>query len=132
MSTHILSEIEAVCNRVVVLIDGELAADAPLDELLSAQEVNITFAEAIPEQASTQLCTIEGVSPEDIETISADNTLKVRCTHAAQIAREAMKQARTHHWDVQSLAPTTPSLENVFRSLMYAHAERKASGENAA
>ena len=43
-----------------------------------------------------------------------------------------MKLAQAHQWDIESLAPTTPSLENVFRSLMYAHAERKASGENAA
>ena len=132
ISTHILSEIEAVCNRVVVLIDGELAADSSLDELLSAQEVEVTFAESIPKTAVTQLAEIDGISSTAIEVLAADRTLRVRCANAKKIAREAMKCARAHDWDIEALAPMTPSLEHVFRSLMYAHAERKALGETAA
>src|SRR5690606_32073353 len=36
LSTHILSEVEATCDRVLIIMAGELRADAGLDELRSA------------------------------------------------------------------------------------------------
>ena len=109
-----------------------LAADATLDELLSAQRVDITFANTIPDKVIAKLATIDGISSDDITTNSETNTIEIQCTHATQIARAAMQQAREDEWDIQALAPITPSLESVFRSLMYAHADRKASEEGAA
>jgi len=35
-STHILQEVEALCDRVIIIHKGKLAADAPLGELLTA------------------------------------------------------------------------------------------------
>ena len=55
VSTHILSEIEAVCDRVVILIDGEVAADESLATLLSAQQVELKFTDSIPTDVKTKL-----------------------------------------------------------------------------
>ena len=38
MSTHILSDVEALCDKVAILRNGKLAATGDLDELLTAQE----------------------------------------------------------------------------------------------
>lgn len=131
VSTHILSEIEAVCNRVVVLIDGELAADATLTELLSAQEVDITFTDTLPSDVVSSLCEIDAITSDSIALDKENMRVKIHCTQASKVAREAMRIVRKKGWDLQALAPMTPSLENVFRSLMYAHAERKADGGTA-
>ena len=37
-STHILSEVEALCQRVLILINGEIRADARLSELRSSND----------------------------------------------------------------------------------------------
>ena len=132
VSTHILSEIEAVCNRVVVLIDGELAADATLTELLSAQEVDITFTDSLPSDVVSSLCGIDDITSDSIALDKENMKVKIHCTQASEVARQAMQIVREKGWDLQALAPRTPSLENVFRSLMYAHAERKADGGTAA
>ena len=43
LSTHILQEIEAVCDRVLVMIEGSLVADSPLSELLSSDVVCVSL-----------------------------------------------------------------------------------------
>jgi ABC-2 type transport system ATP-binding protein len=37
LSTHIMQEVEAMCDRVVLIRKGEIVADAPLAELASAE-----------------------------------------------------------------------------------------------
>jgi ABC-2 type transport system ATP-binding protein len=50
LSSHILSEVEAVCDRVGILRDGRLVDQGTLQELrhLGAQTVEVTFADAVP------------------------------------------------------------------------------------
>ena len=38
-STHILSEVEALCDRAIILLNGEVRSDAKLDELASSSDV---------------------------------------------------------------------------------------------
>ena len=51
LSSHILSEVEALCDRVGILRRGKLVDEGTLDELrhLSAQTVEVTFAGPAPE-----------------------------------------------------------------------------------
>jgi ABC-2 type transport system ATP-binding protein len=35
-STHILQEVEALCDRVIIINKGKIVADAPLQELLDS------------------------------------------------------------------------------------------------
>ncbi|HEX8198402.1 MAG TPA: ABC transporter ATP-binding protein, partial [Pyrinomonadaceae bacterium] len=58
MSTHILSDIEALCDRVAILRKGKLAATGKLDELL-AQSGEIQSFEI----------TLNGISPEALAPI---------------------------------------------------------------
>jgi ABC-2 type transport system ATP-binding protein len=51
LSSHILSEVEAVCDRVGILRDGRLVDEGTLAELrhLSVQTVEVTFDGPVPE-----------------------------------------------------------------------------------
>ena len=51
LSSHILSEVEAICDRVGILREGRLVDEGTLDQLrhLSAQTVEVTFAGPAPE-----------------------------------------------------------------------------------
>jgi ABC-2 type transport system ATP-binding protein len=51
LSSHILSEVEAVCDRVGILRAGRLVDEGTLEQLrhLSAQTVEVTFAGAVPD-----------------------------------------------------------------------------------
>lgn len=127
ISTHILSEIEAVCNQVVILIDGELAAHASLESLLSAQQVKLTFESGAPSEAASQVRSLEGVEVGHVSTLDEGKTLLFTCQDANGLSRKLMALIRENDWLVTGLGPVSPSLETIFRNLMREYAEQKAT-----
>jgi ABC-2 type transport system ATP-binding protein len=53
LSTHILSEVEAICDRVVILLNGQVRADASPSELASTGHVALVLAEPLAEVVPT-------------------------------------------------------------------------------
>jgi len=51
-STHIMQEVEAVCDRVIIIKKGELLIDASIEELKKGNEqsIEVTFDYKIEEQ----------------------------------------------------------------------------------
>jgi len=43
-SSHVLTEVEAICDRVAILRQGQLVPEQRLDELRSVQRIRVTFA----------------------------------------------------------------------------------------
>lgn len=64
-SSHVLSEVSATCDRVVVISAGKIVADAKTDELASAfsksRKLSVTV-EGSPSSVSTELNKIDGVT----------------------------------------------------------------------
>jgi ABC-2 type transport system ATP-binding protein len=58
-STHIMQEVQAICNRVIVINQGELVADAPVADLLNSQpqvQIIVEFDKPIDEQKLATAC----------------------------------------------------------------------------
>ncbi|MEZ4810563.1 MAG: gliding motility-associated ABC transporter ATP-binding subunit GldA [Allomuricauda sp.] len=57
LSTHIMKEVEAVCDRVIIINKGELVADKKLDELREAEEqiIEVEFDYRVEEVLLKQL-----------------------------------------------------------------------------
>ena len=127
ISTHILSEIEAVCNQVVILIDGELAAHDSIDSMLSAQQVKLTFTASAPSEIEAKVREIEGVAVEHISKLDNGKTLLFTCRDANELSRKLMTLIQKNEWHVTGLAPISPSLETIFRNLMSAYAAQKST-----
>ncbi len=60
LSTHILSEVEAVCDRAIILINGEIRADAHLSDLEASTDAILVLAEEAP-NARAALGALDGV-----------------------------------------------------------------------
>ena len=69
LSTHILQEVQAVCERVLILRNGAVALDARLEDLGRARRLLVTL-DSPPEQAISLLGGIAGV--EDVEYLNAE------------------------------------------------------------
>lgn len=57
-STHIMQEVEAVCDRVIIINKGQMVADAPADELSKAQQADcivVEFAEEMNQKSFSSL-----------------------------------------------------------------------------
>ena len=52
LSTHIMQEVEAVCDRVIIINKGELVVDKPISELKTSKEqiIKVTFDYKLEEQ----------------------------------------------------------------------------------
>ncbi len=52
ISTHIMQEVEAICNRVIIIKKGELVVDKPISELKTSKEqiIKVTFDYKLEEQ----------------------------------------------------------------------------------
>ena len=102
LSSHILSEVEAVCDRVGILREGRLVDQGTLQELrhLGAQTVEVTFAGAVPE---LQL-------PPGVQAVSA-GPRALRFEVAGSVG--PLIAALALH-PVETLTSREPSLEEIF------------------
>jgi polyether ionophore transport system ATP-binding protein len=102
LSSHILSEVEALCDRVGILREGRLVEEGTLNELrhLSAQTVEITFAGPAP-----HLPELPGVHL----TGAGGNAVRAEVTGSVGPLIAAL---RDH--PVESLISREPSLEEIF------------------
>ncbi|MCR9227017.1 MAG: gliding motility-associated ABC transporter ATP-binding subunit GldA [Flavobacteriaceae bacterium] len=63
LSTHIMKEVEAVCDRVIIINKGELVADKRLEELREAEEqiIEVEFDYRVEEQLLQQISNVSNV-----------------------------------------------------------------------
>ena len=102
LSSHILSEVEALCDRVGILRDARLVDEGTLDELrhLSAQTVEVTFAGPPP--------SIDGM-PGVTAVPAGQNAVRYEVTgEVGPLIRELAGHP------VVSLTSREPSLEEIF------------------
>ena len=117
LSTHILSEVEAACERVLVIMRGELRADAKLADLRNANAAVVAI-DAAAEGVEAKLKEIAGVTR--VEPIGERDSLqRWRVTSSAEddVCPALFEALRATTWKVSELRPEPKSLERVFRDL---------------
>lgn len=112
LSTHIMQEVEAMCNRVVIINKGKIVANDSIDKLqqhLSSDiVVTIEFKNEIKESL---IRGIEGVT-------SVKQKGKRYQIRSKQDVREQLSQlAAAQNWVLLSMQVEEESLENVFQQL---------------
>jgi ABC-2 type transport system ATP-binding protein len=120
LSTHILQEVEAVCDRVMVLIQGRLVADAPLKELLAGQAVvlSVEAGSAGVEETLSSLPGVEGVTNEGPDGyLPGFTTWRVMGAPEALSSADIAQAVHRAGWKLGALAPEKRTLEGVFREL---------------
>jgi ABC-2 type transport system ATP-binding protein len=102
LSSHILSEVEAVCDRVGILRQGRLVEQGTMAELrhLSAQTIDVTFEGPAPE-----LPVLTGVHVTSVGT----NGLRLEVSGPVQPVIHALSQH-----PIAQLTSREPSLEEIF------------------
>jgi len=115
LSTHILPEVEAVCDRVQILVHGRSVFDSPLSELAQAEASAYRLRFAHPPQHA-QLSAVEGVTVA--EAVSSG---RIRVRLEAETGVEALVRRSVElGWGLRELVPEGESLEGVFTRLVYA------------
>jgi ABC-2 type transport system ATP-binding protein len=113
-SSHILQEVEAICDRVIIINKGKIVADDQLGNLQkksTASIVRVQFKEALEAEWLRRLSGVISVNKVDahswaIETIDPE-----------VVRNELKKLERENNLDIVSLHSQNQSLEEVFRIL---------------
>lgn len=114
-SSHILQEVEAVCNRVVIINKGVLVADDTVTNLQAGNRnkhhVTVQFSAPVTNIAFEEITDITG-----IERLS-DSHYQFYTTNPENTRRQLMEAALRHQLNIVSMQSGTQSLESVFKEL---------------
>ncbi|MGL4650957.1 MAG: ATP-binding cassette domain-containing protein, partial [Caldilineaceae bacterium] len=130
-SSHILSEIEALCDRAIVIMNGRVRADAHLAELADATGAVLvlgnasTGGDSVAHEALAALTAMPGVrdvSRSDTGAMRAGEygdslTLLVTGEPGVDLCPAIFALAASRHWPVRELRPNRQTLEAVFNRL---------------
>ena len=113
-SSHILPEVEAVCDRVGIMRDGSLAAEdtiAGLRESAGSGAAVTMRVDAVPDDPSAVFADVAGVTSVSVD--GEDVTVRVDRSRAKVDAIEALDE----YARVEDVSTTDASLEDLFNSL---------------
>lgn len=125
ISTHILSEVEMLCGRVIIISGGKKVADSPTEELRehfgNSSEVQICVSGASTEEAEKIFRGINGVSK--IHSTLNDGKIEFRISveKNIEVRPELAKACVQNGLELFEMQQKKNSLEDVFRSLTSAH-----------
>ena len=118
-STHILSEVEALCDRAIILMNGEIKADARLSELAATSDAILVLAEAQADvdHALRNLRGVRGV--EHSKTPEGYPAYRVLGKSAGEVdlCPAIYDLARQEDWSLRELRRDVRTLETVFNEL---------------
>ncbi|MDX2249360.1 MAG: ATP-binding cassette domain-containing protein [Bacteroidia bacterium] len=120
LSTHILPEVEATCDRILIISNGKIVADGTPDTLSNQAQgkyiVTIRIKAETPEGIAAQLRKLPGVSIVELDPtrpdwfqITADTDLETR--------EAIFRLCVNNHWVLIEMTPVEERLEDIFREL---------------
>ncbi|MFH1983166.1 MAG: ATP-binding cassette domain-containing protein [Pseudomonadota bacterium] len=122
LSTHILSEAEATCDRIVIINKGRIIADGTADELKHSagrkSQITVTLADA-PESAAQTLGALDGVTAvTPVDTEDADTRrFKLDAESGSTVPAAIYRRIKETDWTLLELHRETHDLETIFREL---------------
>lgn len=135
LSTHIMQEVDALCDRVLILRSGRLVVDARLDELRHSNHLLLATTLA-PDTAARQLRPLDGI--ENLEVLShaaeSDDAYRYRLTlsdlNASKTISAALAKTIIESGaELYQLQPELRDLETLFRDVSNAPVENLAKEE---
>lgn len=114
-STHIMQEVQALCDRVVIINKGDLVANDSIDTLTNrVTGERIVTVEFMQKASKSSLSKIKGVTR--VEKLS-DNRWKIASDLKTDIRPAAFHFAVTENLTLIEMSQETVSIENIFQQL---------------
>lgn len=118
VSTHVLPEIKNICDRVIIINDGAIAADGNINELVAgAKSGTHVHTEIEGTGVGAKLKSLSGVSSVDTARSGKRVRAVIRVEDDAEIRPAISALARENDWTIWELYVKGSTLEDVFREL---------------
>jgi ABC-2 type transport system ATP-binding protein len=114
-SSHIMQEVEAICERVIIINKGNIVADDKLGNLQKGTSDNHTVLVQFKENVPVELLQ----SMKDVTKINQPSpyNFQLSTKNPESIRKQLMELSLQNNWNIVSLQSESNSLEEVFRNL---------------
>jgi ABC-2 type transport system ATP-binding protein len=116
LSTHILSEVEATCDRVIILLNGQVRADARLADLSTTTDVVLVLEGGAPD-VTADLTALPGALAIEVQRIPDGDAYRIRGATGTDLRPAIFELAREKAWPLRELRREIRTLETVFNEL---------------
>jgi ABC-2 type transport system ATP-binding protein len=129
LSTHILPEVQATCDRVLIISRGKLVADGSPDELTSQfhgdEQIQLCVSGTTPDLLRSALTGLSGIAWLEV---SGGKEVQARITaeRGTDLRERLFRCVVDQGWTLLELHRERTSLEQVFRQLTGAEVKRDA------
>jgi ABC-2 type transport system ATP-binding protein len=113
LSTHIMQEVEAICDRVIIISKGQIVADDKASALQQEIEHQTVYVEFDTVVSKAQLSKIPGV--QQVESLEGGWLLGTSATE--DLRKEVAMFAQKQGWLVLAMRIEQKTLEEVFKEL---------------
>jgi ABC-2 type transport system ATP-binding protein len=113
-SSHILQEVEAICDRVIIIHQGKIIADKNLAELRKDQKgkfIKVILKEAVNADQFHGLDQLRGISR------ASDYEWELEAADPELLKKQLLSLSLQNNWNIVSLQSENRSLEDIFRGL---------------
>lgn len=118
VSTHILPEVEATCDRAIIIMDGQIQADSRLDELTSSTSALVGVVGDDAGSAASVLEKVEGVKKVVAEGVAHGiHHFRLIGDKDLDLCPRVFDAAKADNLRLAELRPEVRTLESVFREL---------------
>ena len=121
LSTHILSEVEASCDRVVIIHKGKIVADGSTDELRESTEseylINLVLKETPADELRNELGNITGLGAIDVSANNGLTSVAITCKTERDLREEIYNRIKRQDWILLEMTRDVKSLERIFGEL---------------
>lgn len=123
LSSHILSEVQSICNRVVVINKGEIVADGSPEDLThlnTAEYKHIVRVCGLEHEVLKAIRELEGVKKAEFIGEKEKETvdISIEAQTGVDIRRPLFKLLAEKNWPIFALKGNELSLEDVFINLV--------------
>ncbi|MDE7074964.1 MAG: ATP-binding cassette domain-containing protein [Odoribacter sp.] len=118
MSSHILAEIEATCDRVLIINQGKIVADGTSAELQNRSDSEKVLKVNIKGGEATDIYHELSLLPNIMNIIPTGNRqYTISCPLNMEIEKDIFNVCSRHDWYISEISPVKTRLEDIFRKV---------------
>ena len=118
LSTHVMQEVEATCDRLLVIAKGAIAADGTVAELMDARRGVARYTvEAEGREVAETLGALPGVADHSARPVDGRVRVDIEAADDHELRPEIFRMATENGWVLWELRREQASLEQLFHEL---------------
>lgn len=117
LSSHILPEVTQICNRVIIIHEGEIAAMDSLEKLTSSLRKSERLQLQVRVAGNDRAEKLSQISRVVSVHADGENRFVIECELDSNLQDDVARVVLDNHWGIVELKPVAMTLEDIFLKL---------------